>query len=80
VERLAQILDDLDDLIYSIGLMRERLRQITLTLLTAFAGSVLTAAGVLLALSHPPLAMAIALLLFVTLLYRAVTSPTLEIA
>ncbi len=80
MERIAQILDDLDDLIYSIGLMRERFREIMVLVLTALAGGVLTVAGILLALSHPPLAMATALLLFVSLLYRAVTSPTLEIA
>jgi hypothetical protein len=80
VERIAQILDDLDDLIYSIGLMRERFREIMILFLTTLAGGVLTVGGVLLALRHPPLAMATALLLFVSLLYRAVTSPTLEIA
>jgi hypothetical protein len=32
------------------------------------------AAGILLALRHPPLAMATAMLLFVTLLYRSVTT------
>ena len=80
MERIAQFLDDLDDLIFSIGLMRERLREIMVLLLTALTGGALTVAGILLALSHPPLAMATALLLFVSLLYRAVTSPTLEIA
>ena len=44
------------------------------TLFGAFIG------GVLLAMRHPPLALATALVLFVGLLYRAVTAPRLEIA
>lgn len=80
MERFAQLLDDLDDLVYAVGLMRERFRKFMMTLITACAGTLLTTGGILLALEHPPLAMATALLLFVSLLYRAVTSPPLEIA
>ena len=80
MERFAQFLDDLDDVVYAVGLMRERFRTFLVTCLVAIAGPVFTVSGVLLALRHPPLAMATAMLLFVSLLYRAVTSPRLEIA
>jgi len=80
MERLAQMLDDLDDLVSMVGLAGERIRNAILSLMltcTALAGQI---GGVLLALIHPPLALAMALLLFVSLLYRLVTSPRLEIA
>lgn len=80
MEIFAQWLDDLDDLIYSLRLKGERVREILLTFLTAFAGTSLTIAGIVLALTHRPLAMAVALLLFVTMLYRVVTSPRLEMS
>ena len=80
MERLAQILDDLDDLVYALGLLWEHARDIALTILTVAAGAVLTTGGILLALFHPPLGMAVVLLIFVSMLYRAVTSPRLEIA
>ena len=80
MERLLQYLDDLDDLYGVIGLLMERLRRCAW-----FAGyvcllSTITAAGILLALSEPPLGLAMALLLFTALLYRAVTQPSLEIS
>ena len=78
MEIFAQWLDDLDDLVYSLRLLGERWREILMTLLAAFTGTLLTIGGVLLALKHPPMAMAVAILLFVTMLYRAVTSPRLE--
>ncbi len=78
MERIAQLLDDLDDLVSMIGLATERIRQFLLTLIAAFTGTTIIAGGVVLALLHPPLALAVALLLFVSLLYRAVTAPRLE--
>jgi hypothetical protein len=80
MERFAQILDDLDDLVYALGLLWEHVRDFVLTLLTVSAGAILTTGGILLALSHPPLGMAVVLLIFVAMLYRAVTAPRLEIA
>ena len=80
MERLAQLLDDLDDLIAMVGLVGERIRGAAISLSLTCLGLALQLGGVLLALRHPPLALATALLLFVTLLYRAVTSPRLEIA
>jgi hypothetical protein len=80
VERIAQILDDLDDLISMIGLSSERIRQLFLGLITTCLTVAMQVGGILLALAHPPLAMALALILFVSLLYHSVTSPRLEIA
>jgi ABC-type enterobactin transport system permease subunit len=79
VERLAQLLDDLDDLISMIGLVSERIRKFMLTVVVTFTTVALQVAGVLLALAHPPIALATAILLFVSLLYHKVTSPRLEI-
>ncbi|MGI9270949.1 MAG: hypothetical protein ACR2QT_04185 [Woeseiaceae bacterium] len=70
-----QWLDDLDDLVAAIGLMGERIRNFAISLATLAACLVLPSAGVILALRHPPLALASAIILFVTLLYRSVTQP-----
>lgn len=80
MERLAQLLDDLDDLFYMIGLLSERIRTAGVSLLMIGAALLGLAGGVYLALIHPPLALATAIILFVALLYRSVTSPRLEIA
>ena len=79
MERLAQLLDDLDDLISMIGLVSERIRKFMLTVIVTFTTVALQVAGVVLALAHPPIALATAILLFVSLLYHKVTSPRLEI-
>ncbi|MEJ2172411.1 MAG: hypothetical protein ACO22K_04610 [Woeseiaceae bacterium] len=74
MERLLQILDDCDDLIGSVGLVGERVRKGLLLLTIVSASLTVQVGGVLLAFRHPPLALAFALLLFVALLYREVTS------
>jgi uncharacterized membrane protein YfcA len=74
MERLVQILDDLDDLISSIGLIRERIRKAFLIVFLVCVSVIFQVAGVLLALRQPALALSFALLLFVALLYQAVTS------
>jgi len=75
LERLLQYLDDLDDFYGVLGLLSERLREIV-WLASLIAGSVvLGTAGILIALNKPPLGLAMAMLLFVWLLYRAVTNP-----
>jgi predicted PurR-regulated permease PerM len=82
VEKLIQWLDELDDLIYMVSLAGERFRRaIRSLLMTCFVLSI-QIGGVLLALRHPPLALATAMLLFVFLLYHSVTSShqPLEIA
>ena len=75
MECFLQYLDDLDDLYGAFGLVWEKLRRaiiglFTLTMLLAGA-----AAGVALALAHPPVALATGTVLFVVLLYRSVTVP-----
>ena len=79
MERLIQWLDDLDDLIGMLGLARERIRRVTIAIGLTFAAFLLQLGGILLALSHPPVALATVIIMFVTLLYRSVTNP-LEIA
>ena len=82
MERLAQLLDDLDDLVSTILLLSERIRRYLVNALAALLALAVQVGGVLLALAQPPLALAIALLLFVSLLYRAATAAhqPLEIA
>jgi hypothetical protein len=75
MEIVLQWLDDLDDLIAAIGLVGERIRKFLLAASLLAMSLLAQIGGVLLALRHPPLAMATAMLLFVTLLYRAVTGP-----
>ena len=82
MERLVQLLDDLDDLVSTILLLSERIRRAIVALIKAIFVIALQIGGVLLALAQPPLALAMALLLFVSLLYRAATAAhqPLEIA
>jgi hypothetical protein len=75
MERLVQLLDDLDDLIAAIGLFSERIRKVYFSLLLTCVVVAVQAGGIWLALNHRPLASALAMLLFVALLYRRVTSP-----
>jgi hypothetical protein len=73
MERLAQYLDDLEDLFFALGLLLERVRramQLGLVLIVSMAVQFL---GILLALSRPPLALAFVCLTIVGMLYRAVT-------
>ena len=82
MERLIQWLDDLDDLVGMIGLAGERFRRAVRSFLITSFVLIIQVGGVLLALQHPPLALAMAMLLFVSLLYNSVTSShqPLEIA
>jgi hypothetical protein len=73
MECLLQYLDDIDDLVGICGLVYERLRRLFLTLAVLLVSSALIVSGILLALVHPPMALATSILLFVTLLYRSVT-------
>ena len=67
-------MDDIDDLYGICGLVYERLRRLVLRLFILLTGAAIVGAGVLLALIHPPIALATCIVLFVTLLYRSVTS------
>ncbi len=80
MERLVQLLDDFDDLFSMVGLVAERLRNVCFSLLFTCVTLAVQVGGVLLALSHPPLALAMVVILFAILLYSSVTSPRLEIA
>jgi hypothetical protein len=58
-----------------VGLIGERLRRLAFALIVYLVLGTGALAGIWLALKHPPVALATSLVLFVTLLYRAVTSP-----
>ena len=75
MERLLQYLDDLEDLIYAAPLIAEQMRRAIQRILFLLGSIFLQAAGVILALSHPPLALAVVMLLLVGLLFRAVVIP-----
>lgn len=74
MERLIQWLDDIDDLFAAVGLVSERIRSISIMLPLVLALLLMQVGSVLLALRHPPLALAAAILLFITLFYREVTA------
>ena len=75
MERFLQYLDDLDDLVGAVWLVSERLRNILWLVVFLSLGAIAGYGSVTLALSEPPLALAIAVSLFVILLYRSVTGP-----
>lgn len=75
MECFLQYLDDIDDMVGALALIYENIRRILLGLCAALLSLTLIASGIWLALFHPPLALATCILLFVTLLYRTVTSP-----
>ncbi len=73
MERLIQYLDDLEDIYFATALLMERiLNGAKLALLLAISFSV-QFLGVLLALSRPPLALAVVSLTVVGMLYRNAT-------
>jgi ABC-type transport system involved in cytochrome bd biosynthesis fused ATPase/permease subunit len=78
VERFAQYLDDIDDLFGMLGLVGERLRNLCTKLLTVLLILIVAMIAVQLTFIHPPTALAISTLLFVTLLYRAVTQKSYD--
>ncbi|NIL94991.1 MAG: hypothetical protein GTO71_11300 [Woeseiaceae bacterium] len=82
MERLVQLLDDLDDFVAAIFLLGERIRARLMSLLAILALLALQAGGIILAIAQPPLALALASMLFVSLLYRSATAAhePLEIA
>jgi hypothetical protein len=76
MERLLQYLDDLDDVFGMIGLIVERMRRFGFAMFLYLTLCIAALASIWLATSHPPIALATSILLFVLLLYRSVTSPT----
>ncbi len=72
MECLIQYLDDLEDLFYAVALKAERIRQAIQFFLFMAASAALQVLGILIALWNPPLAVAVASLLLVGMLFRAV--------
>lgn len=75
MERMIQYLDNLEDLIYAAPLVAEQLRGAIQRILLLLGSIGLQIGGVMLALAHPPLAVAVVMLLWVGLLFRAVVKP-----
>lgn len=71
LERLAQYWDDLDDWYWLLALKLQKARRVT----RAAAALAAILAGIVFALAAPPLALAAAVLMFVSLLYRVLTGP-----
>ncbi|MGH8223887.1 MAG: hypothetical protein ACREQZ_13035 [Woeseiaceae bacterium] len=75
MECLIQYLDELEDYFYAMALLRERFLRALRTILVLGVAVLCQISGVLLALSRPPLALAVVCLAMVGMLYRAVTTP-----
>lgn len=71
MERIAQYLDELEDLVYAAALTGERLRRALTRILAGCMALCTLVLAFLLALSQPPLALALVAILMVTALYRA---------
>ncbi|HEX9851417.1 MAG TPA: hypothetical protein VGA68_00315 [Woeseiaceae bacterium] len=71
MECLIQYLDELEDLYYAVALVAERIRRAFRALIVLAVSATFPALGVLLAVTHPPLAGAMVLLSVTGLLYRA---------
>jgi len=78
MERVLLYWDDLDDIVGAFALMAERIRRLLLFTLSAVLVAALQIGGILVALNQPPLALAIATILLVTLLYRETTNPQIR--
>ena len=78
MECLLQYLDDLDDLYGAVRLLWDDLRQMMIIVAAGCALLGPAFAAMWLAMLHPPIALATSTVLFVILLYRSVTAPTLK--
>lgn len=72
MEILAQYLDDFEDLIYALALLAEKIRNVVRFFLFMVTSLTLQSLGVFIALVSPPIAVAVASLLLVGMLYRGV--------
>lgn len=72
MEILAQYLDDFEDLIYALALLAEKIRNVVRFFLFMAVAITLQSLGVFIALTSPPIAVAVASLLLVGMLYRGV--------
>jgi cation transport ATPase len=75
MECLLQYLDDLEDLVYALALLAERIRRAAKTVLIFAMAIAVQVLGIALALSRPPMAIAAVSLMTVAMLYRSVTGP-----
>jgi hypothetical protein len=78
VEVLLQYLDDLDDFVGMFALAAERVRRTVKALALLCVTMAVQLFGVVLALTQPPLALAVVSLLAVGMLYRAAVSQTIR--
>jgi len=74
-ERFAQYLDDVDDWFWAAALKFSRLLRWIGYILRGLVALAAIGGGVLLATIEPPLALAVLVIMVVTLLYRVVTQP-----
>lgn len=75
MEIFLQYLDDLDDLVGALGLVVESLRRLLVFSLATAAFLAVFGGLVVVSFAKPPLALAIATLMGLMLLYQAVTRP-----
>jgi hypothetical protein len=73
MERLAQYLDDLEDLYFAIGLLMEKIRRASQVIALVLASIVVQVGGIALALTQPPIALSVVCLTIVGMLYRSAT-------
>tara|TARA_R110002111_G_scaffold202198_2_gene267319 strand:+ start:53 stop:301 length:249 start_codon:yes stop_codon:yes gene_type:complete len=73
-------LDDLDDLVFSLRMLAERMRRIVIALLTVTGALAVAGLSAAFAISSPPLALALVCLLTVTYLYRGTVGPQPNLA
>ena len=74
-ERFAQYWDDLDDWFWALALKLAKARRLIRFLGRTALAAIVVVAGYMTALMEPPLALAILVIMFMMLLYRAVTEP-----
>lgn len=72
MECLIQYLDEIEDVFCALALVAERIRQAIKTLFILAVSAMCPVLGVLLAIAHPPMALATAFLALSGLLYHAV--------
>lgn len=71
MECLIQYLDELEDMYYAVALLAERMRRAFRALIVLVFSAAFSALGILLAIAHPPLAIATVFLSAAGMLYRA---------
>lgn len=73
MERLAQYLDDIEDVYFAIGLMMEKIRRGSQVIALVLTSIIIQVGGIALALSQPPIALSVVCLTIVGMLYRSAT-------